>query len=365
MAKVRQRTWTAPGQRTKRKAWGFVTVGEDGKQIRVFRSDWSKEDAEKALAERTLKIEQPKPSRSGMTLQQAIERYTMAKARKKSIEHDVKYYLPMFAAAFGNETPIVEITPSRIAEWRDAKLAATNPRTDRPYAGATINRPLAALRHLLRLAYEEWGVLPMSPGIVRRADEPQGRIRWLEPDEEARLLASCAKSKNAELLAIVTIAMETGLRRGELLGLTWDRIDLTRGVVRLEITKSGKRREVRMRQIVYNTLAAMSEPREGRLFRTHSIRTAFENAVAEAKIDNLRFHDLRHHFASWFVMRGGSLQALQQILGHADIKMTTKYAHLSPDHLRSEMEKTERPIASEITQPITHEPVDRELMSRK
>ena len=71
MAKVRQRTWTVPGQRTKRKAWGFVRVGEEGKQIRVFRSDWSKEDAEKALSERTLKIEQPKAKGPGITFSSA------------------------------------------------------------------------------------------------------------------------------------------------------------------------------------------------------------------------------------------------------------------------------------------------------
>src|SRR6516165_1875159 len=143
MAKVRQRTWKIPGQRTKRKAWGFVTVGDDGKQIRVFRSDWSKEDAEKALAERTLEIEPPDANTSGMTLQQAVERYATAKARKKSIEHDLKYYLPMFVTAFGGETTLASITSAKIAEWRDARLAATNPRTSQPYAAATINRPLA------------------------------------------------------------------------------------------------------------------------------------------------------------------------------------------------------------------------------
>ena len=364
MAKVRQRTWKVPGQRTKRKAWGFVTVGEDGKQIRVFRSDWSKEDAEKALAERTLKIETPKETASGMTLQQAIERYTTAKARKKSIASDVKYYLPMFAAAFGGAALLSEITSARIAAWRDAKLAAINPRTGARYAAATINRPLAALRHLLQLAREEWGALTAVPK-VRLVDEPEGRIRWLELDEEARLLTACAKSKNRELLGIVIIALETGLRRGELLGLTWDRIDLSRGVLRLEVTKSGKRREVPMRQAVYTVLAARPEPREGRVFRSRSLRRAFENAVAEAKIDNLHLHDLRHHFASWFVMRGGSLQALKEILGHADLKMTLRYAHLAPDHLRNEIEKTERATGSRITQEITHEPVNREAPSRK
>jgi site-specific recombinase XerD len=108
-----------------------------------------------------------------------------------------------------------------------------------------------------------------------------------------------------------------------------------------------------------SVLAALPELREGRVFRTRSIRTAFENAVEEAKLDDLHFHDLRHHFASQFVMRGGSLPALQKILGHADLKMTLRYAHLAPHYLRDEIAKTERPAqaASRITHAITHEPV--------
>jgi integrase len=79
---------------------------------------------------------------------------------------------------------------------------------------------------------------------------------------------------------------------------------------------------------------------EGRVWRQRKVRTAFEGAVAAAKLDGFRFHDCRHHFASWFVMRGGSLQALKELLGHADLKMTLRYAHLSPDHRRAEVEKT-------------------------
>jgi len=78
----------------------------------------------------------------------------------------------------------------------------------------------------------------------------------------------------------------------------------------------------------------------------------------EAKLDGLHFHDLRHSFASWFVMRGGRLQALQTILGHADIKMTLRYAHLAPDHLRTEMSRTERSVQpSSIAQASAQEPV--------
>jgi len=120
-----------------------------------------------------------------------------------------------------------------------------------------------------------------------------------------------------------------------------------------------------MRQAVYNVLTArralvaaslkpgaegrVPEP-SGRVWPVGDVRTAFENAVTAAKLDAMdrlegeRFtmHGCRHHFASWFMMRGGNLLALSKILGHAKVSMTEKYAHLAPDHLRSEMARTER-----------------------
>jgi integrase len=90
-----------------------------------------------------------------------------------------------------------------------------------------------------------------------------------------------------------------------------------------------------------------------------SIRTAFENAVDVAKVGELTFHDLRHSFASWFVMRGGSLQALREILGHRDIKLTLRYAHLAPGHLRSEIDKTAAPVSTISAHSATIEPASR------
>ena len=95
-----------------------------------------------------------------------------------------------------------------------------------------------------------------------------------------------------------------------------------------------------MRQIVYEILAGGPGPREGRLWSTRSYRSAFETAVTEAGLD-ITLYGLRHHWASWFMMRGGSLLALSKILGHGRITMTEKYAHLSPDHLRDEITRTE------------------------
>ena len=383
MAKVRQRTWRVGGRRTKRKAWGFVTV-ENGKQVRCFKSEWTKEDAENALAARLLKVDkEPKVKAAGLTLAQAAERYLATKARKRSLAKD-RRTLEHFKSMFGADTALADITASRISEYKAQRLAATSVRRKDAQgngtllSAATVNRPLALLRHLLRLAHEEWEVLPAVPRI-KLEKEPEGRIRWLggqAPDEEARLLAACAKSKNPELVKKVTIALESGLRKGELDGLDWQHnIDMSRGVIRLEGrarpdargTKSGKRREVPMRQAVYNVLASLPEPHQGPVWKRGDVRTAFENAVEEAQLDDFHFHDCRHHFASWFVMRGGSLQALQKILGHATLAMTQRYAHLSPDYLRSEVAKTERrpePVA-QITQEITHEPVEPVGVSRK
>ena len=154
------------------------------------------------------------------------------------------------------------VTASKISAWKAERLAATSKQTGEPYSAASINRPLSVLRHLLRLAHEDWEALAAVPKM-RAEREPQGRVRWLgqyAPDEEQRLLDACKASRASQLAAIVTVGLETGLRRGELLGLTWDRVDLSRGVLRLEVTKSGKRREVPMRQAVYDILSAMPEP---------------------------------------------------------------------------------------------------------
>jgi hypothetical protein len=160
-----------------------------------------------------------------------------------------------------------------------------------------------------------------------------------------------------QLAGIVTVAMETGMRRGELLGLTLDRVDLSRGVLRLEVTKSGRRREVPVRQAVYDVLASMPGLRVGRVWCQRKVRTVFDNAAEAAGLDDFRFHDLHHHFASWFVMRGGGLQALKELLGHTDLKMTLRYSHLAPEHLRGEVLKTERPIGLTPQRTMAAEPV--------
>ena len=342
---VIRRTWFGrgpTGRKVRKTSWGY-TLQVNGKQERKFSADWTEERARTELATRILAKEAApvEPARV-LTFAQAAERYALAKSRKRSLAED-RRMLTHLLARFGPTTPIGALTSERIAAYRDARLAQPSARTtDGRLSPCTVNRELALLSHLLHLAHDEWGALDAVPKI-RRATEPQGRLRWLTPAEEARLLAACRASRTPQLIAIATVALETGMRASEIYGLTWDRVDFSRGVIQLERTKRGTRREIPMRQIVHDVLSAMAgaEPRPGRVWRHASVRHAFEAAVDRAHLEGFRFHDCRHHFASWFVMRWGSLAALKELLGHSNFAMTLRYAHLAPEHLRAEMLKTE------------------------
>ena len=116
---------------------------------------------------------------------------------------------------------------------------------------------------------------------------------------DRRLTAAAVNRPLALLRHLLILALNTGLRLGELIGLTWDRVDLSRGVIRLEMTKSGRRREVPMNS--YATLVSLAPKSSGRVFKTRYIKTAYNNAVEAAQLDDVTFHTLRHTFASWAV----------------------------------------------------------------
>ena len=344
MAQVIQRIWKSGPRKVRRTAWGY-TLQVDGKQIRKYDAAWSKEDAERALAEWTLGIKKALPaeeavaSPAGMTFGAMVEKFLDEKRAegKRSLADDEERSVPLLAF-FDKHAPVTSITTRRVAEYRVARLG-TKSRRKRLLAPATVNRECALLRSILRmaLAWEEIARLP----VFKMAKE-EGKGRYLTPDEITRLLAACEESRNKRLLALVTVDLHTGLRKGELLGLTWEQVDFARGVIVLgRRTKSGKARDVPINQAVYGALAPLraaagGQDAAGRVWgEITKIDTAYNAALVRAKIldPDVNFHTLRHTFASHYVMRGGSLVKLQAILGHASIRTTQIYAHLAPDHL--------------------------------
>ena len=189
---------------------------------------------------------------------------------------------------------MAEITASRISEYKAKRLAAVRKigegaaAVERRLTAAAVNRPLALIGHLFRLAHEEWGELDVVPKI-RTEKEPPGRLRWLGEDEARRLWAACRKSRNPALADLVEFCLFTGLRQGAL-GLTWDRVDRSRGVVRLELTTSCRRREVPLGSNADAVLARRwTGGAKGYVFgscKWNSFRSAWEAALAAAGIED-------------------------------------------------------------------------------
>lgn len=176
---------------------------------------------------------------------------------------------------------------------------------------------------------------------VRKLKEPQGRIRFLDDDERARLLASCKQSKNPHLYTMVVLALSTGMRKGEIVNLQWSDVDLQNGRALLHKTKNSERRVVFFQ---YHALTLLHQQAERFGFTSpyvfpnqaedggSDIKEAWRRALQRACIKNFRFHDLRHSAASYLAMNGATPSELAEVLGHKTLSMVKRYAHLSESH---------------------------------
>lgn len=207
---------------------------------------------------------------------------------------------------------------------------------------ATVNRDIVVLRHMFSKAVE-WGKALQNPVRHQKPLQTNNRpLRYLSHAEMARLLAVA----DAKLRPPVVTALHTGLRRGELFHLTWPDVDFKQGVMRVVHTKNGERREIPMTDTLRDTLQHLPRRLDsdyvfpGKTGQALvDIRKRFHRALQEAGIEGFVFHDLRHTFASHLVMAGVDSMTVKEFLGHRDIKMTLRYAHLAPDYKRSAMQR--------------------------
>jgi integrase len=186
-------------------------------------------------------------------------------------------------------------------------------------------------------------------------DDRRRRL-WLEAQERYQLLEACQASRNPYLYTIVVLALATGARRGELLGLRWPDVDMKRGTLTFHETKNGERRAVPLTGQALTLLHQHAKVRRldtTLVFPNSSggrplgIREAFEGAVERADITDFRFHDLRHTAASYLAMSGASLAEIAEVLGHKTLAMVKRYAHLSEAHTRGVVERMNRAVFGE------------------
>jgi len=229
---------------------------------------------------------------------------------------------------------LTEITPARISEYKARR------RTD-GIKPATLARELEVLRHALNLAVREWEWIEHSPFEKARIDRVDNKVeRWITPEEELRLLSEAAPW----VQEIIIFALNTGMRQAEILSLQWGQVDGVRKTATALRTKNKEKRTIPLNETVITLLTPKyraNSPAEyvftsqaGTKINARNLLRAYYTARKKAKLEDVRFHDLRHTFATRLVQSGIDLYVVKELLGHKTITMTMRYAHHYPESLR-------------------------------
>lgn len=282
------------------------------------------------------------------TLAEMLDRYMADVLPRNKGEasgrHSTRYRYLWWREQIG-ERLLSEITPALILECRDT-LARTPDLRGRQRGPATINRYMESLRAAYNVCIREWGWAETNPVMkIAKLKEPRGRVRFLADGERDRLLTACAESGDPFLYDLVIVALCTGMRQGEILGLRWRDMDLNR---RTAVLKDTKNREIRAVPIVGKAFDVLTERAKhrridtdlifaspnfrGEAARPITIKRPWTHARKAAEIEDFRFHDLRHSCASYLAMNGATTHEIAEVLGHKSLDMVKRYAHLSESH---------------------------------
>lgn len=270
------------------------------------------------------------------------------------------------------ELPLTEITPQIVEKWRSERLKDGK-------QPATCNRDLTALKALMTKAVEWEKLESHSLSKVKPSKlDSAAKVRYLSEDEEKRLMKTLdereVKNRTERATAnvwrkergyplyqdlntaaftdhlkpMVLVSLNTGVRWGEITSLTWDAVDMKKALltVKGDTAKSGKTRHVPLNSIALDALKEWQKQSSGDVVfpgrggnTLDNVNKSWKAVLDTAEIKDFRWHDMRHHFASWLVMAGVDLNTVRELLGHSDLKMTLRYAHLAPEHKASAVAK--------------------------
>jgi len=265
--------------------------------------------------------------------------YSNWASTQKSYKTSKRFFINQIIEVFGNIN-LSDLDTKTIEQWQSEQLKLKKP--------SSINRVLACLKHMVSKAID-WNMASEETlkqvRKVKFLKEYNKRLRFLTVDECQLLIECCHK----DLKPIVTIALNTGMRRGEILGLKWEQVDLRHGFILLDISKNGERREIPINTTLEYLFKKIPHGVESEYVFTGKtgkpltdIKKGFHTALRKAGIHDFRFHDLRHTFASQLVMAGIDLTSVKGLLGHKEIKMTLRYSHLAPGHKRKAVQVLDR-----------------------
>jgi len=337
MATVRKRI----DKKTGSTSWQLDYFDPSGKRIR--KSFKLKKHAEAELGKRVSLMAEGRyldvKRDLKVTLGDLIEKYRENYGQDPGFLANKEFSLKFILDHFDDRMLISKITYGELETFRNSLRKKQCAYHDRLLAPATVNRIMSTLRHLFSKGVE-WELIethPFKKGRSLMLKENNKRLRYLSKDEISRLLAVCPE----HLYNIVLTAINTGMRKEEILSLKWNQIK--DGFIFLTKTKNGESRQVPINNALdqlFRTIRQKQQLKSQYVFtfnggdRVKDVKRSFHTALTAAGITDFRFHDLRHTFASHLLLNGGALADIRDILGHKDMTMTLRYAHLSGEHKR-------------------------------
>jgi len=272
------------------------------------------------------------PKRGAPTFEILADKYSSLVSIHKRGHHVERYILKTLKAHFGRYR-VSDLTVEDAEKYKTKRSRSVRP--------ATVNRGLTLAKHMLAKAVE-WKMIADNPFRgVRNLEVPKRDERVLSTGEEIKLLAACDRVRSRLLRPLVVLALNTGMRRGELLGLEWSRVDLDRRMIRILNAKSeAGKRDIPMNATVHSLLSDLAKRATSPLVfpsnrkpgeKLLDLKKGFKKAVQLAGISHIRFHDMRHSFATRLIRAGVDIITVQKLLGHSKITMTERYAHSLAD----------------------------------
>jgi len=337
----------------KENRWYIDYYQPDGKRKRetvtitgIDPSNINRLDALKALNIRKAQMAEGKfeiaQTKKPVLFEKFTDRYyeTYSKTNKKSYERD-ETSIKILKRFFSGKT-LQQINAWLVERYKSQRQKELT-RYGRHPSKATINRELACLKHMFTKAVE-WGLVSSNPvKKVKLFPEKPNKLRVLSNDEFEKLY----NVSSDFLKPILVIAINTGLRRSEILNLRWEDINFKEGFIYISDSKNNDSRVIPINQTLRERLELLKNKSTGDYLFSYgdsaepvkSIKKGFWAALRRSGIDHCRFHDLRHTFASRLVMSGVDIVTVKELMGHKDIKMTMRYSHPTPEHKKQAVER--------------------------
>jgi integrase len=269
-----------------------------------------------------------------LTVSDLIRRYlNEVVPRKRSAKNEAAVLKAFLRHSLAQAT-LAKLTSAQFAAYRDERLTVVK--------GATVRREFVILRHCFEIAKGEWSI-PLRANPLKALKLPadsKARDRRLQEDDSEELMQAMTTPSAWYLRPLITLAIETGMRRGELLSIRWKDVDMSAPTIRILKTKNGHPRTIPLTPKAVEILSSMARTEE-RVFPVtpNAVRLAWERLRRRAGLEDLRLHDLRHEAVSRFFEYGLTVPEVALISGHRDPRMLSRYTHLRPEKVAEKLAK--------------------------